>query len=172
MWKKTRQWNDKAKEMGVRAKVFCSSQANIFDNEVPIEWLIDVLELVEATPDLDWLFLTKRIDPVKLRLLITNAAASTTIQEPLGSPMPDHNTLKSQQSAADNLMVWTIFDHPRDYPAGFIARKFVVSNGKVHPTEEALQGETLESVQKQLPPDLFCLGRSPDDDPKIVESWF
>lgn len=113
-----------------------------------------------------------RIDPVKLRLLITNAAAATTIQEPLGSPMPDHNTLNSQQSAADNLVMWTIFDHPRDYPAGFIARKFIVSNGKVHPTEEALQGETLESVQQQLPPGLFCLGRSPGDDSKIVESWF
>lgn len=67
-WRKPRQWNALAKAKGIRAKVFTSSLADIFDNEVPIEWFLDLLELVDATPDLDWLFLTKRIGNAIKRL--------------------------------------------------------------------------------------------------------
>lgn len=67
-WAKPIHWNALAAQEGVRVKVFCSSLADIFDNEVPIEWLVDVLELVFATPHLDWLFLTKRIGIAVQRL--------------------------------------------------------------------------------------------------------
>jgi protein gp37 len=42
-------------------KVFCSSLADWLDNEAPIEWLVDLLDLIRCTPDLDWLLLSKRI---------------------------------------------------------------------------------------------------------------
>lgn len=45
----------------VRPRVFCASLADWLDNEVPIEWLIELLDLIRITPDLDWLLLTKRI---------------------------------------------------------------------------------------------------------------
>lgn len=41
-------------------RVFCSSLADWLDDEVPIEWLADLLALIHATPHLDWLLLTKR----------------------------------------------------------------------------------------------------------------
>lgn len=44
-----------------RRRVFSSSLADWLDNEVPIEWLVDFLDLVRTTPNLDWLLLTKRI---------------------------------------------------------------------------------------------------------------
>jgi protein gp37 len=44
-----------------RRRVFCASLADVFDNEVPIEWLVDLLDLIRQTPNLDWLLLTKRI---------------------------------------------------------------------------------------------------------------
>lgn len=44
-----------------RRRVFCASLADWLDNEVPIEWLVDLLDLIRCTPDLDWLLLTKRI---------------------------------------------------------------------------------------------------------------
>ncbi len=44
-----------------RRRVFCASLADWLDNEVPIEWLVDLLDLIRRTPNLDWLLLTKRI---------------------------------------------------------------------------------------------------------------
>lgn len=43
-----------------RARVFCASLADWLDDEVPIEWLTDLLKLIHDTPNLDWLLLTKR----------------------------------------------------------------------------------------------------------------
>jgi protein gp37 len=44
----------------VRRKVFCCSLADVFDNQVPLEWRADLWDLIAATPHLDWLLLTKR----------------------------------------------------------------------------------------------------------------
>lgn len=48
-----------------RPRVFCASLADWLDDEVPIEWLADLLQLIRETPELDWLLLTKR--PVNWR---------------------------------------------------------------------------------------------------------
>ncbi|SOE97505.1 protein gp37 [Burkholderia sp. D7] len=46
---------------GRRRRVFCASLADVFDNSVDPHWRADLFSLIEATPDLDWLLLTKRI---------------------------------------------------------------------------------------------------------------
>jgi len=46
---------------GRRRRVFCASLADVFDNEVPSEWREDLFALIRATPDVDWLLVTKRI---------------------------------------------------------------------------------------------------------------
>lgn len=43
-----------------RPRVFCASLADVFDNQVPKEWRRDLFNLIRATPELDWLLLTKR----------------------------------------------------------------------------------------------------------------
>jgi protein gp37 len=43
-----------------RRRVFLNSMSDWLDDEVPIEWLADVLNLIRRTPNLDWLLLTKR----------------------------------------------------------------------------------------------------------------
>lgn len=43
-----------------RPRVFCASLADWLDDEVPIEWLIDLLELIRTCEFLDWQLLTKR----------------------------------------------------------------------------------------------------------------
>lgn len=48
----------------VRRRVFCASLADVFDNDVPDEWRADLITLIEKTPNLDWLILTKRIGNV------------------------------------------------------------------------------------------------------------
>lgn len=59
-WAQPLKWNAEAKTAGVRRKVFCASLADVFDNRVPAEWRADLFELIDATPHLDWLLLTKR----------------------------------------------------------------------------------------------------------------
>ena len=47
---------------GSRPRVFCASLADWLDNRVPWHWRIDLAGLIDATPQLDWLLLTKRIE--------------------------------------------------------------------------------------------------------------
>lgn len=64
-WRKPGRWNDAHAEFfaahGRRQRVFCASLADVFDNEVDPMWRADLFKLIAATPNLDWLLLTKRI---------------------------------------------------------------------------------------------------------------
>ena len=60
-WKKPLQWNASAKAMGQRAKVFCASLSDVFEDHP--DWVQprhDLFNLIAQTPYLDWLLLTKR----------------------------------------------------------------------------------------------------------------
>lgn len=60
-WRKPLAWNASAAAYGERRqRVFCASLADVFDNQVPDEWRADLWRLIAATPNLDWLLLTKR----------------------------------------------------------------------------------------------------------------
>lgn len=59
-WKQPLKWNREAAKAGVRKRVFCASLADVFDNQVPEHWRRDLFVLIEETPNLDWLLLTKR----------------------------------------------------------------------------------------------------------------
>lgn len=59
-WRQPIKWNRHAEASGIRRKVFCASLADVFDNQVPDEWRMDLYALIGMTPHLDWLLLTKR----------------------------------------------------------------------------------------------------------------
>lgn len=63
-WNQPLRWNTDAARRGERLRVFCASLADVFDNEVPVEWRRDLCGLIERTPNLTWLLLTKRIGNV------------------------------------------------------------------------------------------------------------
>ncbi len=67
-WRKPIAWNRNAGEFyaqhGRRQRVFCASLADVFDNAVDPTWREDLFALIRATPNLDWLLLTKRIGNV------------------------------------------------------------------------------------------------------------
>lgn len=63
-WKLPLKWNTEAAGLGIRYRVFCASLADVFDNAVDQQWRVDLFELIESTPNLDWLLLTKRIGNV------------------------------------------------------------------------------------------------------------
>ena len=64
-WNQPHKWNRQAAITGEFWPVFCASLADVFDNEVPDEWRFDLWELIEATPNLSWLLVTKRIGNVE-----------------------------------------------------------------------------------------------------------
>lgn len=67
-WNMPLRWNAQHEafhaQHGRRQRVFCASLADVFDNAVDPKWRIDLFELIRATPNLDWLLLTKRIGNV------------------------------------------------------------------------------------------------------------
>lgn len=59
-WREPLKWNRRAAKAGVRYRVFCGSLCDVFDPLSPygaMDWL---WALIDATPSLDWLLLTKR----------------------------------------------------------------------------------------------------------------
>lgn len=70
------------------------------------------------------------------------------------------------------LLIWTVYDHPRDMPHYWVARAHAVSAEGSAPTDQIETADTLEELRDWLAEQgLTCLARSPEDDPKIVESW-
>jgi protein gp37 len=63
-WRLPLKWNAQAEREGRRFRVFCASLADVFDKDVPAEWRDDLWRLIESTPNLDWLLLTKRVGNV------------------------------------------------------------------------------------------------------------
>ena len=88
-WGDPKRWNAAQDaffaQHGRRQRVFCASLADVFDNEVPAAWRVDLLRLIEATPNLDWLLLTKRIGNVDRML----DEAGTLMPEVLDWPKPN-----------------------------------------------------------------------------------
>jgi len=59
-WRKPLAWAKAARGASERPRVFCASLADVFDNQVPEAWRSDLFDLIDETPELDWLLLTKR----------------------------------------------------------------------------------------------------------------
>lgn len=59
-WQQPLKWNAAAQVAGKRTRVFCASLADVFDNQWEPGWRADLFRLINATPNLDWLLLTKR----------------------------------------------------------------------------------------------------------------
>ena len=68
-WNEPRRWDSQPRmDFERRQRVFCASLADWLDDEVPIEWTADLLDLIRATPNLDWQLLTKRPENWRPRL--------------------------------------------------------------------------------------------------------
>lgn len=68
-WKQPFTWNAEAEAAGERRRVFCASMADVFEDRPDlIEPRGRLIELIAATPALDWLLLTKRPQGILDRL--------------------------------------------------------------------------------------------------------
>lgn len=70
------------------------------------------------------------------------------------------------------LSIWTVYDHPLDYPETYIARRAEIGVGVVSNTADTIADEDLEKIRDQLRDrGLTRLPRSAGDDPFIIEVW-
>ena len=72
----------------------------------------------------------------------------------------------------DGLHMWTIYDHPTDYPEYYVARRSVIAAGHTDAEPHAYLSKSLEGLRDMMVRmGLVCLARHPQDDPVIVETW-
>lgn len=73
------------------------------------------------------------------------------------------------------MIIWTIYDHPTDYPDVYVARKSHIVANVVTATDEVLIDANLIHLREKLVVDKECfdkMDRMPHDAPAILEVWF
>jgi protein gp37 len=84
MWRQPLKWNAEAERLGERHRVFCSSLADVFEgNDTLPDYTYYAItaarqrlfQLIDATPHLNWLLLTKR--PAKVPLIMSDVGRGT-----------------------------------------------------------------------------------------------
>lgn len=63
--------------------------------------------------------------------------------------------------------LWVIYEHPKDYPDKFVARKWILDK----PTSEIVLGNTIEEARLGIPKGLTRFLPEKEDDIVIVEIW-
>lgn len=69
------------------------------------------------------------------------------------------------------LDMWVIYDHPKDFPHSFVARRWEVTTVE-KPTKDYYAAPTRAEVEALLPPGLYFMPRFDNDDATIVGVWF
>lgn len=65
-WRQPLTWNRRAERAGVRYRVFCASMADVFESRSDLDApRARLWELIEQTPHLDWMLLTKRPENIE-----------------------------------------------------------------------------------------------------------
>ncbi|HTF67534.1 MAG TPA: hypothetical protein VK638_33125 [Edaphobacter sp.] len=73
-------------------------------------------------------------------------------------------------STADPSM-WVVYERPKDYPASYVVRRHVMSQGGGYATPDHSVHATLDEARAAVPPWTVRLRRDPNDEPQILESW-
>jgi hypothetical protein len=75
-----------------------------------------------------------------------------------------------QVDTGEDLILWTVYDHPSDYPAHFVLRGYSTRKDVTLPWCALF--ESLDELrQEMIEAGRVCLDREPGDDPVIVETW-
>lgn len=96
-WQQPHKWNREAAKAGEQRRVFCASMADVFeDHPTASQERLKLWPLIQATPSLDWLLLTKRPENV------------STMLPPdwLGHPMPNvwlGTSVENQEAANERI---------------------------------------------------------------------
>lgn len=69
------------------------------------------------------------------------------------------------------LSLWVVYDHPRDFPDHYVARRWVNGRAQLSP-DDVVKCGNLQLVRVAMEAKgLTRIDRDPSDDPKILEVW-
>ena len=70
------------------------------------------------------------------------------------------------------LHIWTVYDHPRDFPAAYVARLYIARADRVERTNDLMFCADVEAIRAELSRRGFTrMERHPSDDANIMETW-
>lgn len=162
-WKKPIKWNAAALAAGRRARVFCCSLADVFDNQADPQWRFDLFALIRATPSLEWQLLTKRPQNI-IKMseaaagLPWNAAIGTTIENQLqatirgpqllsaASALNPLYTFFSCEPLLGSLDLWLWLDPQRQFRRHV---DWVICGGESGAKPRAMEQAWAESLKQQ-----------------------
>lgn len=77
-----------------------------------------------------------------------------------------------QVPLSNRLIMFVLYDHPRDFPDEIVCRKWHLVDGELM-VESSLfaRGRSLDAVREALPFGLTRLSAHDQDDPAIAETW-
>ena len=80
-WRKPLKWEREAKAAGVRRRVFCVSLGDVFEDREELKlWRERLFDLIDETPNLDWLLLTKRPENILRMWPLTPGMPPTLVE--------------------------------------------------------------------------------------------
>ena len=101
--------------------------------------------------------------------------APQTPRQGVKEPLQAADVAAAQWEAAKRggLVLWTVYDKPKDYPQGFIARMHEIRPGAdPRPTDTTIKASNIDAIRRILSDaGLIKLTRCEGDDKTIVESW-
>lgn len=72
------------------------------------------------------------------------------------------------------ISIWTVYEHPDDFPDNYVARRFEVLAGEVNATDQVIVTNSLPALQQHLRQyhgELHAVPVLADDDCKVIEVW-
>lgn len=71
----------------------------------------------------------------------------------------------------EELVHYTIYENPSDYPGKYVVRRMWPQRGVLVMEEDCRVEDTLEAARAHVPAGSVLIGPSPGDDPVIKEVW-
>jgi hypothetical protein len=81
-------------------------------------------------------------------------------------------TIRQEDSMSQTASIrqYAIYDHPKDYPIGYVVREWLISGHGPKPGE-AWTASTLDEARTLIPEGCVRLPDSPGDEETIAEVW-
>lgn len=152
-WKLPFKWDRAARLAGLKATVFCLSLGDIWDNQVDDRWRNDALVVMERTPNLVYLLLSKRIGNC---LKMTDPGAGNR-------PLPRNCALGATMASQED---WDRDSHKLDAARHATGAMFTFAS-----VEPMLDHITLDPQVHYLPDWIICGGESGRNARDMPEYW-
>ncbi len=150
-WQSPLVWNADARRSGSRARVFCASMADVFEEQAPAGQLARLWELIKLTPNLDWQLLTKRPHRIAENLPADWAGGYNNVW--LGTSVEDHRVInRARELSAVPAVVRFLSVEPLLGPIPRLPLKgidWIIVGGESGPHARPIEAEWVFDIRRQ-----------------------